>query len=66
MSAENRSPDTSRRVDLVCLVAGAVVLVICIAFAVSDLDSFRLQARVLWPTVLLALGVGLLVSSRRA
>lgn len=51
-------------VDLVSLVAGVVVAVICAAFAFGDLDSFRVQARVVWPTVLLGLGVALLASSR--
>lgn len=58
-------PRPARRIDLVSLVAGLVVVVLCLAFTFGDLDTFHAQARVVWPTVLLGLGAGLVASGRR-
>lgn len=60
-----RPAPRARGVDLVSLVAGVVVAVVWVAFAFGDLDSLGDQARVVWPTVLVAVGIGLLASSRR-
>jgi hypothetical protein len=72
MSADDRlQPDradegeVARRVDPVSLVAGIVVAVLCAAYAFGDLDGLAVQARVVWPTILLGVGVGLLATGRR-
>lgn len=64
MSTDPRTTDR-RSPDLVSLIAGVVVGVIVLAFALGDLGTFDRQARVLVPTVLFGVGVALLATSRR-
>ena len=73
MSESSEHPATDRReaaarrpLDVPSLVAGVVVLVLCAAFALGDLDALDVQARVVGPTVLLGIGVAVLVSGRRS
>lgn len=54
-----------RPVDPVSLVAGIVAAILCAAFAFGDLDGLAVQARVIWPTILLGIGLALLATSRR-
>jgi hypothetical protein len=72
MSADDRNPpddaprgEVVRRIDPVSLVAGIVVAILCAAYAFGDLDGLGVQARVVWPTILLGVGVALLATSRR-
>lgn len=49
------------RLDPTALLAGLAFVAVGVAFLAFDLDSLGDQARVLWPLLLLALGVALLL-----
>lgn len=53
-----------RRIDVVSLVAGLVFLVMAAAFALAGLDSLEEQVRLVWPTALLGIGLGMLLGTR--
>lgn len=53
---------SERPVDVVSLVGGIVVLVLTLAFAFGDLDTFDAQAGIVWPTIVLGIGAAVLVS----
>lgn len=59
------APTSTPKVDVASLVAGIVVLALAAAFAFGDLDRLDVQTRVVWPTVLLGVGVALLLGGRR-
>ncbi len=60
---DDQQPD--RRLDPVALVAGLVFLAMALAFSIAELDTIEDQVRYIWPTALLALGLGMLLGVRR-
>lgn len=53
------------RVDVVGVVAGIVFVSMAIAFAVAGLETLEEQLRLVWPTALLGIGLGMLLGTRR-
>ncbi len=59
------APGRDRPLDLFSLVAGIAVAAGTVAMAVGDLSTVADGARYAWPLLLLAAGIGLLVTARR-
>lgn len=59
------SSSRQRRVDVVGVVAGIVFVSMAIAFAVAGLETLEEQLRLVWPTALLGIGLGMLLGTRR-
>lgn len=61
------APDERRQrsVDVIALVAGIAVLIVCGMFAFGELDSLDDRFDVLWPLALGTVGVVLLAGVRR-
>lgn len=60
---DDQQPD--RHLDPVAMVAGLVFLAMALAFSIAELDTIDDQVRYIWPTTLLALGLGMLLGVRR-
>ncbi len=54
-----------KRFDPISFVGGVTAIAVAVAFAVGEFDDLASQARVLWPAVLLAAGLALLLDGLR-
>ena len=51
--------------DLVSLVSGLVFVTVAVGFLTGGLESLSVQFKLVWPLLLIGLGIALLAGSRR-